>query len=152
MVNKQQYQAYAAATHTIARTKQIVMLYDGAIRFITQAREAIVDKRFEDRYKMLLKASDVIMGLQGCLDFEDGGSIGRVLYNFYSGIDARIFALHHSNSLEACDELLDDLRKMRDVWDEIDMNMAKQSDIALPAAPTAENPPLKPESNVSVSA
>lgn len=151
-VHKSQYQAYAAATQTIARTKQIVMLYDGAIRFMTQAKDAINDKRYEDRYRMLLKASDVIMGLQSCLDFEDGGSIGRILYNFYSGIDSRIFAIHHSNSITALDEVIADLKQMRDVWNEIDENAAKSSNVVIPPAPTAENPPPKPEQNVVISA
>lgn len=119
-MQKQQYQAYVAATQTVARTKQIVMLYDGVIRFMQHAREAIAQKRIEDRYHVLSKASEVINGLQSCLDFENGGQIAKVLYSFYAQIDGKIFSIHRTNSIETCDEVIAELKQMRDVWHEID--------------------------------
>jgi flagellar secretion chaperone FliS len=134
---KNQYQAYAAATQTVAKTKQIVLLYDGTIRFIHQAKEAIREKRFEDRYNLLIKAAEIISGLQASLDFENGGNIARILYNFYSSIDSRIFSIHHSNSQETCDELIGELKQMRDVWHEIDLSLTSQPSAASQApAPT----------------
>jgi flagellar secretion chaperone FliS len=123
-IPRSKYQAYAAATQTVAKTKQIVLLYDGVIRFLQQAKEAIRAKRYEERYQLLIKASEVVSGLQGCLDFENGGSIARLLYNFYSSIDSRLFAIHHSNSIETCDELIAEIKQMRDVWHEIDQTTA----------------------------
>lgn len=135
---KQQYQAYAAATQTVAKTRQIVLLYDGLIRFVLQAKIAIEEKRIEDRFNLLLKASDVISGLQSCLDFERGGDIARVLYNFYSSIDSRIFSIHRTNSIETCDEVVAELRQMRDAWHEIDRQMSagEQGAAAEPATPS----------------
>lgn len=114
------YRAYVAATQTVARTRQIVMLYDGAIRFVQQAREAIVDGRIEDRYRLLTRASDIIMGLQSCLDFDKGGDIAKILYQFYASIDARMFSVHQDNSLDSCDRIIADLKNMRDAWHAID--------------------------------
>jgi flagellar protein FliS len=121
MAAQDKYKAYAAATQTVAKTRQIVMLYDGAIRFMQQSKEAIHDRRIEDRYHLLIRASDVVTGLQSCLDFENGGDIARVLYQFYAAIDLKIFSIHRSNSVETCDEVISDLKQMRDVWNEIDM-------------------------------
>lgn len=134
-VQKQKYQAYAAATQTVARTKQIVMLYDGVIRFMQQAREAAAENRIEDRFRMLSKASEILMGLQGCLDFENGGHIARVLYNFYSTIENQIFQVHRNNSTETCDAVIADMKKMRDVWQEIDESNAAAASPSSPAAP-----------------
>ena len=140
-MQKQKYQAYAAATQTVARTKQIVMLYDGAIRFIKQARESIATKNIEERYNCLTKASKIITGLQYCLDFENGGDIARILYNFYSRMDAGIFAIHRSNSAQECDTIIEELRQMRELWHEIDLN---ESTKARPTTPliTASVVPL----------
>ncbi len=140
---KQKYQAYAQATQTVAKTRQIVLLYDGAIRFVQQAKEAIEQRRIEDRYNLLIKASDVIGGLQGCLDFESGGTVARVLYQFYSSLDARIFSIHRTNSIDTCNEIIEDLKQMRDVWQEIDSttdNGVKSPERAAPPAPTAPAP------------
>lgn len=148
MMQKNQYHAYAVATQTVARTQQIVMLYDGVIRFVKQAKDAIREKRIEDRYKILTKASEVLMGLQGCLDFEKGGEIAKVLYGFYSMVDSRIFAVHRTNSLETCDEIIADLKKMRDVWAEIDGGNEKAD--APVAAPAPITPPPAPEPKAEI--
>jgi len=140
MVEKQKYQAYAAATQTVAPSRQIVMLYDGVIRCVVQAKEAIAEKRIEDRYHLLIKASELIGGLQGCLDFDKGAEIAKVLYSYYASIDTRLFSIHRSNSIEDCDGVIADLKQMRDAWDEIDReNMSIKSEAAINqmvAAPT----------------
>lgn len=124
MGEKHKYQAYASATQTVAPVRQIVLLYEGIIRLVQQAKEAINEKRIEDRYDLLIKASELVSGLQGCLDFDKGGEIARVLYSYYSSIDARLFALHRTNSIEECDAIVMDLKSMRDAWNEIDHNTA----------------------------
>ena len=116
------HKAYNRATHTVSKTRQVVMLYDGMIRFLQQAQEAIEKKDYETRYNKLVRVSDVIIGLQACLDFEAGGDSARVLYDFYAMIERRIYALHRSNSMDECKALVADLKKMRDVWDQIDRN------------------------------
>ena len=146
-VQKQKYQAYAAATQTVARTKQIVMLYDGVIRFISHAKEAAAENRIQDRYNMLTKASEVLLGLQGCLDFENGGQIARVLYNFYSTIDNMIFQVHRSGSVQTCETIIAELKKMRDVWQEID----ESSSNTPPPAPPSDTPG-GPEQSIILSA
>lgn len=134
------YQAYAQANHTVSKTRQIVMLYDGATNFIRKAQEAIEDNRIEDRFNLLLKASEIIMGLQGCLDFENGDKIARVLYDFYSSVDSRLMAIQRSNDGAACDEIINELREMRDTWAAIDKG--EISDETSSPAPMSEEPPL----------
>ena len=145
-IQKQKYQAYAAATQTVARTKQIVLLYDGAIRFVQQAKEAIGDKRIEDRYNLLIKASEIITGLQACLDFEHGGEIAKILYQFYSSIDQRLFSIHRTNDVASCDEVIAELKQMRDVWQEIDQKTAVGGNV-MPDAIPAQNTSLASDSS-----
>lgn len=120
MIERNKYQAYATATQTVAPVRQIILLYDGAIRLVQQAKEAIAEKRIEDRYNLLIKASELVGGLQGCLDFDNGGEIAKILYSYYSAIDNRLYAIHRSNSLQDCESIITDLKQMRDAWHEID--------------------------------
>lgn len=141
---KHKYQAYAMATQTVAKTRQIVMLYDGAIRCVQQAKEAIRERRIEDRYHLLVRTSDIISGLQGCLDFENGGEVAKALYQFYASLDNRVFSLHRNHDPDICDGIIADLKQMRDVWHEIDRNTNQ-------AATAKENPPASaPGSETSV--
>lgn len=155
-MQKHQYKAYVAATQTVARTQQIVMLYDGVIRFLQQAREAIAAHRIEERYHMLTKASSVVNGLQSCLDFENGGHIAKVLYNFYAQIDSRIFSIHRSNSIATCDEVIAQLKQMRDVWQEIDKQSPAQdasgASESAAVSPAAGNASSQDNSGVVLSA
>jgi flagellar secretion chaperone FliS len=113
-------QAYKQAAHTVSKTRQIVMLYDGMIRFIQQARQAMLEKRIEDRYQLLVKASTIISGLQGCLDFEQGQDVSTTLYDYYAVKEAEIFTLHRVYTTEQYDKLIIDLKHMREAWNAID--------------------------------
>lgn len=124
-----QYKAYSAATHTVAKTRQVVMLYDGAIRFIKQAMEAISENRIEERYKLLTKASEILVGLQNSIDFDNGGEIANVLHAFYVRISRRIimvnFTKDAATALSQCEEIIAELKQMRDTWDQIDHTVGK---------------------------
>jgi flagellar protein FliS len=147
--------AYSKANHTAAKTRQVVMLYDGAIRFLLQAQEAMEANAIEQRYNKLTKAAEVVMGLQSCLDFETGGDAAKILYDFYASVDMRIIALHRSNDAQACEALITELRQMRDVWEQIDRGVAQQQTppATSPAAtmPVSESTPSQAKT-VTVSA
>jgi flagellar secretion chaperone FliS len=151
-----QYQAYNMAHRTLAKTRQVVMLYDGAIRFLMQAKEAIQENRIQDRYNLLVKTSDIVLALQGCIDFETGGDVARVLFDFYSSIDSRILSIHRNQSTEMCDQLVKELKMMRDAWDQVDKEMVEkqgQGNTGDPAAVTpAMNAPATDAANVALSA
>lgn len=114
------YKAYNKATNTVAKTRQVVMLYDGAIRFLAQAKDAMEKNEIERRYKALARTSEIITGLQACLDFEAGGSTAQVLHDFYTSMDMRTMQLHRTADMEECQRVIDELRSMREVWDTID--------------------------------
>lgn len=139
------YKAYHKASHTVSKTRQIVMLYDGTIRFLQQAGEAMEKNEFERRYNCLSRASEVISGLQGCLDFNAGGDMAKILFDFYSNIELRILTLHRTNDKASCDRVIADLKQMRDSWDKIDRTNE--------APPTPDNtPPNIPPGTLTASA
>lgn len=131
------YKAYSRANHTVNKTRQVVMLYDGAVRFMQQALDAIEKRDYETRYHKLTRVSDIIVGLQSCLDFDVGGQAAKTLYDFYSAMDLKIYALHRSNDVAACRAMIAELKEMRDVWDRIDrgQEMPVITEAAKPADP-----------------
>lgn len=145
------YKAYSRASHTVAKTRQVVMLYDGAIRFLSQAKEAMEKNEIERRYTTLLRATDIIVGLQACLDFDAGGSAANVLFEFYNSMEMRIMQLHRTNDVEACATIIAELKEMREVWNGIDQQV--QPAAATPQATAAGGPsPADPLASVIVSA
>ena len=138
LLRRTQYGAYNTAKQTTSKTRQVVMLYDGVIRFVQQARQAIEEKRFEDRYNLLNKASEVVVGLQGALDFESGDEISRQLYDFYATIDTHLVTIQRTNSLEGCDQVIELLKVMRSEWSRIDTLQEQQGNASpVPLTSTA---------------
>lgn len=146
--NRAAIQAYSQAQHTVGKTRQVVMLYDGAIRFLQQAREAIQNNRIEERFHLLTRVSEILMGLQSSLDFENGENVAKILYDFYSAQDNRITSIQRTNNAELCDAVIEDLKTMRNTWNEIDQstNAANKSPIA-----STDTPLLQPDETIAAS-
>lgn len=142
MVYQQQIATYQMANSTLHKTRQLVLLYDAVIRFLKQAQVAIEEQRYEDRLNLLQKASNVIMGLHGALDFEKGGDISKMLDNFYMAMDLRILALNRSNNIGECEQITREIKMMRDAWDKIDQEysaVAKADDLTTALKPNGES-------------
>ena len=77
------YQKTAVSTQNKGRL--IVMLYDGAIRFLRQAIRDLEANDFAAKGRNIAKAQDIILELNTVLDMDTGGEIAqnlRSLYNF----------------------------------------------------------------------
>ncbi|NLK40818.1 MAG: flagellar export chaperone FliS [Planctomycetes bacterium] len=77
------YQETAVSTQS--RGRLIVMLYDGAIRFLRQAIADIERCDYAAKGTHISKAQDILFELNTVLDMEQGGQIAqnlRSLYNF----------------------------------------------------------------------
>jgi flagellar secretion chaperone FliS len=116
---RQAMTAYGQAAETLAPGRQIVLLYDGAIRRIKEARQAIEERRINDRYVAIAKATAILEGLQGCLDLERGGAIARNLDQIYTYLVLRLARIHLENDVTLCDEVTARLSELRDSWAQI---------------------------------
>lgn len=131
------YGAYKAAHGTLSKTRQVVMLYEGAIKFISQGKQAIQEKRIEDRYNLIQRAADIISGLQDSLDFENGGDIAPMLHGFYSDVYLSLMDIHRNNDAAECDEVTAQLKEMLDIWRKIDKGEFPGAESAPASSPTA---------------
>ena len=104
----QQLASYKLANETVQKTRQLVMLYDAVIRNLKQARQAMEEKRFADRYNLLTKAKAILSGLHCSLDHNKGGDIATMLNSYYIAMDIRINNLNGSNSTKDCDGVIDE--------------------------------------------
>lgn len=111
--------AYRNASSTITPARQIVMLYEGAMRFVREAKQAIQERRIEDRYNHVAKAYKVIDALHCCIDFDKGGDIARTLDRYYNYILTRLTQINVGNDANICDEVVDSLRTMCRAWEQI---------------------------------
>lgn len=148
----EQYRAYAAATGTVAKTRQVVMLYDGAITCLRRGEIAIREGRIEERFNQLVKASEILMALQSSIDFDNGGEIATILHDFYTHVSRRIISVNflkdQEKSGQMCLDLIEELKQMRTVWDDIDRSLTHvappQAATSKPHSPSEPQQPTKP--------
>jgi flagellar secretion chaperone FliS len=98
--------AYGQASGTLAPAQQIVLLYEGAIRRIKEARHAIEARRVNDRWLAVRKATAIIEGLQSCLDHGRGGEIAHNLDRIYSHVVLRLQRINLTDDPAICDEVI----------------------------------------------
>ena len=108
--------AYNQAVETIPQAQQIVMLYDGILQSIDKAKLAIAERRINDRYLAVQKATTIIEALQGCLDHENGGDIAPQLDRLYTCFMFQLQTINIENDPHICDALMANIRQMRDSW------------------------------------
>jgi flagellar secretion chaperone FliS len=108
--------AYGQASATLAPAQQIVLLYEGAIRRIKEARSAILARRIDERCRAVQKATAIVEGLQSCLDHERGGEIARNLDRLYTHMTFRLQRINLTNDPAICDEVIARLEQLRGAW------------------------------------
>jgi flagellar protein FliS len=79
------------AVLTASPEQLVVMLYDGARRFLHQAAVAMGQRQIETAHNRLRRAESIIIHLRETLDLEKGGEIADGLYALY------VFCQRHLN-------------------------------------------------------
>lgn len=97
----------------------VVMLYDGAIKFMTAAQDAIHRHDIPGRKTALSKALAIISELQSTLNMEQGGEIAANLDELYRWSSVRLLDATMHNDAVPVGEVLTVFRTLRDGWSEI---------------------------------
>lgn len=71
------------AVTTQSSGKIVVMLYEGAIRFLQQAIEALEKQDYAEKGDRINRAVDILMELNTVLDMEVGGEVAKNLRRLY---------------------------------------------------------------------
>lgn len=93
-----------------------LMLYDGAIRFATQAREFLQRKDFENSCETLLKAQRIVLQMQDGLRPEVNPELVGQLMALYQFVHRRLVDANMRRSTEAIDDALQILHHQRETW------------------------------------
>jgi flagellar protein FliS len=110
----------------------IVLLYDGALRFMEAGKTAIQAKDIEAQNKYLQKAQRIVLHLMGTLDMEQGGQLSTNLLSLYTYVVDRLVKANFEDNPDAVDEAIRTFSELRHGWSELDSQL-KSKDIAVAA-------------------
>ncbi len=91
----------------------VVMLYDGAIRFMADARNALARNDVRARTEATRRALDIVSELQNTLNVKEGGDIARELDRLYAYMSTRLLDVTRGDAA-AADEIHKLLCTLRD--------------------------------------
>ena len=95
----------------------IQMLFDGLLESLSTARGHIQHNNIQEKSKAIARASRIVLGLQGALDFEKGGDLANNLNELYSYVTRRLFHINAQNDLVVLDEICGLMKEIRDAWE-----------------------------------
>ncbi len=94
----------------------VVMLYDGAIKFLGQARDALVVGDLVTKRHALSRGLAIIQELQNMLNMEAGGEVAERLDGLYTYIQGRCYDANMQRDPQGLDESVRLLTPLRDAW------------------------------------
>jgi len=110
----QTYQDTAVTTQNKGRL--IVMLYEGAVKFLKLAIKEAEAKNYEAKGRYIGKAQDIITELNAVLDMEAGGEIAGNLRKLYFFMNDRLSKAHARNDPEMIREVISLLEELNQGW------------------------------------
>ena len=97
----------------------VVMLYDGALRFIEGGRAAMRAGDLVRQNELLQRAQRIVAELLGTLDRESGGEIAANLASLYDFAIDRLVKANIEDAEGPLDEAAATLRELREAWVQI---------------------------------
>ncbi|OFW46068.1 MAG: flagellar export chaperone FliS [Acidobacteria bacterium RIFCSPLOWO2_12_FULL_67_14b] len=97
----------------------VVMLYDGALRFLAVARDAVERKDIHARRDAISRVLAIISELQSTLDMDRGGTLAADLDGLYGYITRRVMDAALHNDTVPLDDARRLIETLRDGWQTI---------------------------------
>jgi len=94
----------------------VVLLYDGALKFLHLAREAIERRDLVARRDASERALAIISELQSTLNMAEGGEIAQQLDELYGFANLKVLEAAKDNSVTPLDDAIRVLHTLRESW------------------------------------
>jgi len=108
------YQDNAVTTQSKGRL--IVMLYDGAIKFLRLAIREIENNNYEAKGRYINKAIDIINELNAVLDMDAGGEIAGNLRKLYIFMITRLSQANLQNDPQLIHDVIKLMEELNRSW------------------------------------
>ncbi len=114
------------------------MLFDGAIRFVEQAKPRMTEKDIEGTHNLLIRAQRIVLELISALDKAIGEELYKNLTGLYVFVYGRLVEANVQRNPTPLDEAVRILRMMRGTWSEAIEKAQKGAEESRGTAPAAK--------------
>ena len=104
--------------NTTPKEQILLMLYDGAVRFLKQAKEVFAEKNIEKIHNNIIKVQNILIEFETSLDMENGGDFAKNLFGLYEFMSQQLSIANIKKKEESLDIVLKHMTELRDTWRE----------------------------------
>jgi len=116
-MNAQAFTQYKKATYeTASPEKLLIMLYDGAIRNIKNAQNAIANNDINLAHLQIMKTEEIIIELMSTLNMDY--EISKSLFNLYEYFYQQLVQANIKKDVELLKQVESFFSELRDTWNE----------------------------------
>jgi flagellar protein FliS len=113
----------SSAVNTASPGQLVLMLFDGALKFIEQARVGTHLENFRERNEVvnnnLIKAQNILSELQTSLDMKVPGDFSKTMFALYDYMIRQLQEANMQKTEEPIKVVARLLRDIRDAWEEM---------------------------------
>ncbi len=118
-MNKAAQAYFQTKVGTTDQGQLLLMLYDGALKFLQQARTKMIANDYAGKGILISKVIDIINELSASLNMDKGGSLAVNLNNLYLLCTARLLRANLKMDLESLDSVESILSGLRGAYAQI---------------------------------
>jgi len=107
------------AVTTQQRGRLIVMLYDGAVRFLKVAREKLQEGDYALKGVYIGKAQDIVAELNNCLNVEAAPEVANDLRAIYNFVYRTLNEANIERSEARIDTCIQILSELQEAWEQV---------------------------------
>jgi flagellar protein FliS len=110
--------------------KLVIMLYDGALRYMETGKHAMRHGDLQKQNGELQKAQRVVTELMSCLDMDQGGEVAQNLLALYSYILNCLVQANIEDKPDLIDQSIAILSELRESWTALEASLAQPVELA----------------------
>jgi len=107
----------------------IQMLFDGLIESLATTKGHIQHNNIAEKGKSIARASRIVVGLQGALDFTRGGELAQNLNDLYNYVTRRLIFANAHNDMDALKEVQHLMSEIRSAWAQLPTLLPQQAQL-----------------------
>jgi flagellar protein FliS len=111
---------------TASRTKLVVLLYQGLLRFNQQAIQALERNDYFEAHTCLIRSQDIIVELTSSLDLDAGGELAHSLLQLYDYGYRQLVQANCKKNRDLAEEVSQIFGELLVCWNEIATSSTEQ--------------------------
>lgn len=110
----------------------VVMLYDGALRFMESGKRAMAQGEIFKQNDQLQRAQNIVLELMSTLDMKKGGEVSQNLMALYTYVLEQLVEGNVRDSAEYIDRAAKVMSELREGWTELEKSLRDQAKANVP--------------------